>query len=128
MGVDVRESLKKILETQGYTVSLKRLDSFTGKEGIVLRQVMPQRTEKYLDTSRSYDYIVHVVVRNRSEKTAMDTCCDIADLVEDLPINSLNGSYVWTGTDIYTEPEEMVLDEDNFYAWNTRIRVRIERS
>ena len=128
MVVDVCESMKQILDAAGYTASLKRLDSFTGKEGIVLRRVLPQRTERYFDNGRSYDFIVHVVVRRRSEAQAMYECSDIAELLTDCPVESLNGSYTWTGTDIYTEPEEMALDEDNFYAWNTRVNVRIERS
>lgn len=127
MRVDVTEAMRKVLEDEGYTVSLKRFDTFTGKEGIILRRVLPTRATKYMDTTRSYNFIVHVIVRRRSEAQAMDECCAIADLLEDCPIPSLNGSYTWTATDVYTEPEEMVLDEENFYAWNTRIDVRIER-
>jgi len=124
--MDVCESIQSALKAEKIDASLKRLDSFTGKEGVIIRRVIPEFSGRYMDTTRTVNFIAHIVVRNRSEKAAMELCEWIANFLQDRPLASLDGSYTWSATSIYTEPQEMELDESNFYAWNTRIEVQIE--
>lgn len=126
--MDVCESIQTSLFVIGIEASLQRLDSFTGQEGVVIRRVIPEVSQRYMDGTRTVGFIAHIIVRNRSERRAMDLCEQIADYLQDRPLPSLDGSYKWTATNIYTEPQELALDEENFYAWDTRIEVVIERS
>lgn len=125
--MDVCESIKAALAERGWVANLKRLDPFTGDEGIIVRRGLPESAGRYMDASRSVNFIARIFVRYRSERTAMETCDAIADYLIDRPLPSLDGSYLWSATEIYTEPQELVLDDGGFYVWETSVAVTIER-
>ena len=124
--MDVCEATKKVLSLNGWDAELKRLDQFTGHEGICLRRVVPETARSYMDVTRTVLAQVVVYVVNRSERTAMETCDAIAAYLSDRPVPSLDGSYRWTATRIYTEPQELVLDDGGFYTWVTRVEIEAE--
>ena len=128
--IDLHERVKTYLESKGFTgVSLKRLDSFTGKEGIVIRAMPKTLVESYYDGVRVYDQPYQIIVRRRSEAEAMETCASIADALEGVILQSANGSFVphgSSGQQVYTAPQELALEEANFYAWHVRMTARIE--
>lgn len=125
--IDLVDRAKEFLAEKGYEAHVKRLDQFTGKEGIVLRRVGGAVTGRYFDGGESVSCIYQVVVRRRSEREAMEQCCDIAELLKDAWLESENGSYSLVGQEAYTEPQELALDEAGFYAWEARIEASISR-
>ena len=127
--IDLIDRVADRIKANGFAgVETKRLDSTTGREATVVRQLphIPETT--YTDRSTSIYFLYQVIVRRRSEKAAMEECWAIADLLKDERIDSDNNSYRFTGTEIYTYPQELMLEEAGFYAWETRIYALIERS
>lgn len=128
--IDLHERAKAYLEAKGFTgISLKRLDSFTGKEGIVIRAMPKTLVESYYDGTAVYDQPYQIIVRRRSEAEAMETCSSIAETLEGVILASARNEYQPHGTDgqkVYTAPQEMALDEADFYAWHVRMTARIE--
>ena len=126
--LDVCEVIRDALEAKGFeNVYLKRLGELTGREGIVVRPVSPSVSRRYADRSWSTDFIVNVMCRYRSESEAMAACYAVASAIDSAQLESANGSYKWTSTGVYTEPQELVLDEANMYVWAVQFRVVIER-
>lgn len=125
--IDLVDRARDFLADHGYEAHVKRLDAFTGKEGIVLRRVPSTVTGRYFDGGEAVSYIYQVVVRRRSEREAMEQCCDIAELLKGAWLESGNGSYAFVGQEVYTEPQELKLDEANYYAWEVRIEASISR-
>jgi len=127
MTVDLVDRVRDALLLNGHAdAHVKRLDSFTGKEGICIRRLPSTTVNRYIDRSRTAEYVYQVVVRRRSERAAMDECCDIADLLDGMRVESGNGSYRFSSQEVYTEPQELELDEANFYAWHVRMVASIE--
>lgn len=125
--IDLVYRASRFLAESGYEAHVKRLDEFTGREGIVLRRIPSAVTERYFDGGEAVSYVYQVIVRRRSERRAMEECCDIAELLKDAWLDSENGSYAFEGQEIYTEPQELALEETGFYAWETRIKASITR-
>lgn len=129
--IDLHERAKAYLEDEGFEgISLKRLDEFTGKEGTVIRSMPGTVIEEYYDGTLIVDQPYQVIVRRRSEADAMQECSDIAEALEGVTLASADQSYVPYGSDgqrVYTAPQELALDEANFYAWHVRMTARIER-
>lgn len=125
--IDLVDRARDFLAAKGYEAHVKRLDSFTGKEGIVLRRVPSTVTGRYFDGTESVSCIYQVIVRRRSERQAMEECCDIAALLKDAWLGSGNGSYAFVGQEVYTEPQELALDEAGFFAWEVRLEASITR-
>ena len=88
--IDLVDRASRFLAERGYEAHVRRLDEFTGREG-------------------------------------MEECCDIAELLKGAWLDSENGSYAFEGQEIYTEPQELALEETGFYAWETRIKASITR-
>ena len=128
MIVDVCEVVKAAIEAEGYrNVYVKRLDELTGKEGIVVRPSALLTARRYSNRTWTTDYIVNVMCRYRSEHEAMQTCFGLRDLLDGAALARINGSYRWTSTEVYTEPQEIALDEADMYVWSVQLTVRIER-
>ena len=129
--IDLHERVKAYLEAKGFeNVSLKRLDSFTGKEGIVVQLLPATVVETYYDGTQVLDQPYRVTVRRRSEAEAMQTCSDIAEALEHVILASARNEYAPHGTEgqqVYTAPQELALEEKSFYAWHVQMRARIER-
>ena len=127
--IDVCQVMRSTLLGHSYTdVYLKRLDQLTGKEGIVVRPVYPPVSRRYLDRSWTSEYIVNVMCRYFDEERAMNTCWEIENLLDGYPLPSANGSYTWTATEVYTEPQELALDEAGMFVWSVQFSVIIERT
>lgn len=126
MSYDICESARAVLAENGIEASLKRLDSFTGKEGTVIRAVPSATVDRYYDRSRTVAAIYQVACRSRSERTAKETAERAADALAWAEVPSLNGSYRFISQEIYTEPAEMDLEEDGFYAYQVTFRAEIE--
>ena len=128
MIVDVCEVIRAVLEAAGYKpVYVKRLDALTGKEGIIVRPSYLQTARRYSDRTYTTDYIANVMCRFHSEQAAMQACYGIRDLLDGAALPSINGSYRWTSTEVYTEPQEIALDEADMFVWSVQLTVRIER-
>ena len=130
--IDLCERAARLLTESGLEgVSLRRLDEITGKEGIVVRRMPSTVSESYYDGTRVLDAPYEVIVRRRSEERAMEECSLAAEMLEGVTLESSNGSYRPSGTDgqqVYTAPQEMALEEANFYAWHVRMHAAIETS
>jgi hypothetical protein len=127
--IDIVDVCATYLQEHGFTDALKRrLDSTTGREAIIVRRLPTLSEATYMDGSQTLGYLYQIIVRRKSEEDAMTTCSDIAELLSDAYLPSANGSYVFTSQEIYTYPQELRLEEQGFYAWETRIHATIERS
>lgn len=122
--MDVCESVKALITD--YDCSLKRLDSFTGKEGIVIRDAGSSTRYTGLDTRRVLDRKVQVVVRRRSERQARDICEELFDRLAHAYVPSVGDEYRFIDCAPYTDPQELALEEHGFYAWDFRLIVQIE--
>jgi hypothetical protein len=126
--IDLVDTAAQQLKEAGYAdVHKKRLDTLTGCEGIVIRRLPYTVTEHYQDSSKTLSYLFQVIVRRRDEQLAMEQCSDIGELLDGAFIPSNNGSYIFTGCETYTEPQELELEENGFYAWEVRMEATIER-
>lgn len=123
--IDVVERAKALYEENGYSVSLKRLDTFTGREGIVLRKLPSTFVDRSYDGYRTLDYLWQVVVRTRDPRKGQETAEALARLTDLEPLPSANGSYWFISQELYTPVEELDLDESNFYAFAFRVRTEI---
>lgn len=125
---DLLEVAKSYLEGLGYQgVWLKRLDEFTGPEGIVLRRMPETVTDRYMDRSQASDMVWQAIVVRRSEREAMETCEDLARVLRFAPLDSKNGSYMLVENDVYTQPQEMVADDEGFFAWQVQFTAHVWR-
>lgn len=124
--IDLVEGVKALLVENGFDAHVKRLDAFTGKEGVCVRRLPSSAAAKYMNRKRCVGYLYQVVVRRRSEREAMEECEDIARILESARVESANGSYGFTSQEVYTEPQELEIDEAGFYAWHVRMIASIE--
>lgn len=124
---DFTSVVNNYLEEHGYKAHVKRLDSFTGKEGICIRQISMIPTCSYYDGEREYSLIYQIIVRRRSEEAARNVCAEIFELLLDADLSSENGSYRFYRNEVYTPPQELSLSENLFYAWETRFVATVER-
>ena len=126
--IDLLEVAKSYLEGLGYEgVWLKRLDEFTGHEGIVLRRMPETVTDRYMDRSFASDYVWQAIVVRRSEREAIETCEELARALRFAPLDSINGSYRLVENDVYTAPQEMAADEEGFFSWQVQFTAHIWR-
>lgn len=125
---DLLEVAKAYLEGLGYAgVQLKRLDEFTGPEGIVLRRMPETVTDRYMDGTTASDWTWQAIVVRRSEREAMEVCEELARALRFAPLDSENGSYRLIENDVYTAPQEMTADEEGFFAWQVQFTAHIWR-
>ncbi|MEY8460139.1 hypothetical protein AALA69_03295 [Eggerthellaceae bacterium 24-137] len=103
----------------------KRLDSFTGKEGTVVR-LLSEKTE-FVDYAGEEERSVlyQVVARRRSEADAEEACRLAARVLDGAYIPSANGSYRFEWQEVASHANEIELDESLFYAWEVRVRAYI---
>lgn len=128
MYVDVCEAVAAKLKETGYAgVLLKRMDEMTGREGIVVRLAGSRVVNAHFDRTYTVRVIVNVMCCYYAEAEAMTSANDIRDTVDGAALPSINGSYRWTATEVYTEPQEITLDEAGRYVWNVQFAVTIER-
>lgn len=123
--MDLLDQVELALKVGGYDAHQKRLDKFTGREGICIRRVGGQVTQSYFDGYTEETVIYQVICRSRSEETAMTQCMDIRDYLMRRSIVSANGSYDWIGQKVYTSPQELALEERGFFAWEVRLQAEI---
>lgn len=128
-GIDLVYRVRDFLQAEGYDVSTKRLDALTGKEGNVLRHIQFARTAEYYDGTVEGDVVFQLICRSHEEMKAAQDCCDMAEDIEGMTVTTNNGSFVMDsgGIEIYTEPQELRLDEANMYAWEARFKAHIEK-
>lgn len=124
--IDACRRVAEVIGSMGYDVSLKRLDAFTGKEGVIVRELPVVTVHEELDGSHVDDMPVYVVVRRRSEQEARSVCRAIEFALDGAQLASGNGSYRWISTQIYTHTQQLPLDEGSFYAYDLRIKVQME--
>lgn len=124
---DLIHQVKALLEANGFSVRIGRLDRMVGKEGICLREVNRRRTSSAMDREKTYAFIYQIVVRSRDQFKAESGCWAITELLEDVRIESANGSYEFDSQDVYTSPEELELKENLYYAWHVRFEAVIRQ-
>lgn len=128
--IDLHEQALAYLQGQGFKgLTLKRLDQMTGKEGIVVRPLPGALQEAYYDGTSIVLQPYQIIVRSRSEERAMEQCSAARDALEGVTLCSANGSYQPYGTDgqqVQIAPQELALEESNFYAWHVRMGALIE--
>ena len=121
--MDVLKAAKALLSDNGIEAKIGRLDSFTGKEGVVLRKLPMSVTDVYSDRAKACAYLFQAVARKRLKQDAEELCEAIAETFDDAPVKSLDGSYQCVSTEIYTWPQELALDEAGMNAWEVSVRV-----
>ena len=124
--VDLPEQAVAFLKAHGYKdVYLKRLDSMTGREGIIIRRLPSTVQGRSYSGARTLHYLYQVIVRSRSEREALEKAEDLANLLDLAPLQSKNGSFAMVQQEIYTPPQELTLSESGFYATEFRVRAEI---
>ena len=125
MASDLLERICETLKESGYPCLKKRLDQFTGREGNLVRLMPATVTSRNFDRTRNVRQPFQVIVVRESERVAKEVCEAIAEVLDDVPIESANGSYIAVKTELYTGPEELDLNEQNLYAWHVRFIAEI---
>ena len=123
---DLIDRARDYLRSHGIPdATAKRLDSFTGKEGTVVR-LLSEKTE-FVDYAGEEERSVlyQVVVRQRSEAEAEDVCRLAADVLDGAELPSDSGAYTFIDQEVASHANEIELDESLFYAWEVRIRANI---
>ena len=123
--IDICEGVKTLLTAEGYT-SIKLAREYEPTEGITVRHVPSAITQRYYDEGKTISYIYQVIVTRRSEEDAMDDAADIAALLDGATIDSTNGSYGFTGQELYTPPQELALTVGGLYEYELRISALLE--
>ena len=121
---DLIDRARDYLRSHGIPdATAKRLDSFTGKEGVVIR-LLSEKTE-FVDYAGEEERSVlyQVVVRRRSE--AEDVCRLAAEMLDGAELPSESGAYTFIDQEVASHANEIELDESLFYAWEVRIRANI---
>lgn len=127
MKLDLVDCIVSYLAEEGFRVSKKRFDAFTGKEGSYI-YLMPATTAiRYMDGRKDIDQPYTVVVKRRSEQEAMEECQDIEQALDMAVIDSKNGSYRMVVNTVYVGSQEVDLDDANFYAWQASFIAEIVR-
>lgn len=123
---DLMDRARDYLRAHGIgDASTKRLDSFTGKEGTVVRMLSEKREGFDYDGSEERSVLYQVVARRRSEKEAQEVCAAAAAVLDGAFIPSGNGSYVFDSQEVTSHANELELDEAMFYAWEVRVTAKI---
>ena len=127
--IDLVYRARDYLRTRGISCYTKRLDSFVGKEGNVLRPVEFIITEEYYNGEYEGEYIFQAFCRSRSEEEAATQAGEIADELEGVVLTTANGSFIMDsgGIEIYAEPQELVLDEADMYCWEARFLAHVQK-
>lgn len=124
--VDVPEQAVAYIKEHGYDdVYLRRLDSMTGREGIVVRRLPSTVQGRSYSGARTLHYLYQVIVRRRSEREAIEQAEELANLLDLAPLQSANGSFALVQQEIYTPAQELTLSESGFYAYEFRVRAEI---
>lgn len=124
--IDVPDMAVEYLRGLGYAdTHLKRLDAMTGREGIVVRRIPSTVTAREYGKRQQVSYLYQVIVRNRSERRAMELADELCRALDTAEIESGNGSYEFVAQEVYTPPQELTLDEAGFFAHEFRIRAYI---
>lgn len=116
--------VRDALRAMGYDAHTKRLDAFTGREGIVLRPLAYSVTERDYAGGEAGDFAYRVIVRRRSAAQAEEDCRELAAL---LPTVEAGAAARVAGCRVQVEPQELELDEAGFHAWEARIAAHIVR-
>lgn len=123
--IDLADVAAKRLREAGYAdAGVKRLADVSGG-GIAVRRLPATATGYYYNGSRDVAYLIQVIVARESERRAIDECCNIADMLPRLDLASENGTYLITSASVYTEPQELGLNENGMTVWECRIRASI---
>lgn len=99
--------------------SSKRLDAFTGREGVCIRPYSTRVVEEYMDGSATRAVTLQIVARRRSAMEAMG-CCDAA--VRAVAADGLGGD---DEPRVTAEPYELKIDEEQYHAWAARVEIEI---
>lgn len=121
--IDLADVFTKKLREAGYKDARVRRLSDIKHGGIAVRRMPSTATARYYNGGRSLQYVIQVVVARESEIQAIDECCAIANLAENLDLDSENGSYTYTSIEVYTEPQE--LETGAVSVWETRLQAAI---
>lgn len=122
---DIITVARNVLEAQGMSANLRRLDEMTGKEGIVIRLLPITRTDSHYDLSECLEVPYQVIARCRSDSQAYGMCTKAVELLEHR-IFPIEGGSV-TDQEVYTYPQELELSESGFYAYETRMTAYVTR-
>lgn len=124
MASDVCMAVRDLLRADGYEAHYKRLDRFTGFEGLCVRPGADRTDMSYYDGVRTIDCAVQVISCSRSEQTA----CEAAEAVaESFDGRMVAGGWNWISTVVAGLPQPLPLDDGNWYAYSLRLTVRIEK-
>lgn len=125
--IDVTKSAKVLLKSKGIEAGVRRLDSLEKKEGVIIRPLPYTTTGTHFDRTREISYLFQVVVKRRSELQAIGEISDIEGMLDGAYLSSLNGSYEGGACEVYTDPQELELNESGFSVYEVRFRVLITK-
>lgn len=123
--IDLADVAAKRLREAGYAdAGVKRLADVSDG-GIAVRRLPATATGCYFNGARDIAYLIQVIVAREPERQAIDECCEIADLLPRVDLESENGTYRLTSASVYTEPQELGLNENGMTVWECRIKAII---
>lgn len=128
MTFDLIDSLQAYLEEQGFIVSKKPFDAFTGIEGSYMFLLPGTVLYRDFDRRRHISQPLQIVVKRIDEQEALEECQAIEECLDDVIIPSLNGSYQMVNTEVYTTTQEIDLQDTKIpYAYMVRMVSEIVR-
>lgn len=105
-------------------VSTKRLDRFTGREGVVVRPMPTVIDEEFYDGSRLARLYFQVFVRRRDEDEARRACEGVARMLDGAWLDPDEGE-AQGPVEVYAWPQELELDEKAFTSWEARFSLGV---
>ena len=105
-------------------VSTKRLDRFTGREGMVVRPMPAVVIDDYYDGGRVARLYFQVFVRRRDEDEARRACEAVTRLLDGAWLDPDEGE-AQGPVEVYARPQELELDEKAFTSWEARFSLDV---
>ena len=105
-------------------VSTKRLDRFTGREGVVVRPMPAVTVDEFYDGKRIVRLYFQVFVRRRDEDEARRVCDGVARLLDGACLDPDEGT-AQGSVEVYAWPQELELDEKAFTSWEARFSLDV---
>ena len=118
-----------VIEVTRAEITASGISGVTGSmpakgEAVVVSLAPSTAPRTMFDGSREADYAISVVVRRESERRAMDEAFAIADLLNDRPPCSENGSYALSSVDVGV-PRSINWDEAGYYVWTVQATAHV---
>lgn len=118
--------IHELIVAEGTRAYLKRLDSTTGKEGVVVRQFAADVIlRRFMDGTERLECTTQVLSRHQDREAAMDECEKLANLLDGAHLES--DAFQFIDQEVYLDPQEIEDDEADYSTWSVVIKTNITR-